>query len=178
MSVALDIWVSMYHFVVSFVVQVFQFSKFWFSALLGLGGTVPQELDLIWLWFLVHTCKMMMSSAIFFHFSKILIFLVFQTSSVNGKGKFCRVPNFVTCVWFFFCIFIKSFQTFHVYNFMLLANWQDSYIHTCQIWFQIFHFPIASYQFPSMSSKLVDMCRTRDVDSKDDNLWNSCQNLF
>ena len=34
----------------------------------------------------------------------------------------------------------------------------------------MFHFPIASDQFPSMSSKLVDMCRSREVDNQDDNL--------
>ena len=28
-----------------------------------------------------------------------------------------------------------------------------------------------------MSYKLGDMCKSREVDSQDDNLWNSCQNL-
>ena len=42
----------------------------------------------------------------------------------------------------------------------------------------MFNFPIAGYQFPSMSSKLVDMCISREVDSQDDNLQNSCQNLI
>ena len=57
-------------------------------------------------------------------------------------------------------------------QYILLANWQDSYIHTHQIWFQMFHFPIGSYQFPSMSSELVDMCRSREVDSEDYNFKN------
>ena len=40
----------------------------------------PQELYLIWLWFLVHICKMMISPAFFFffHFFKILIFWGFR----------------------------------------------------------------------------------------------------
>ena len=41
---------------------------------------------------LVHLCKMMISPAVFFHFFKILIFQVFQTSSINAKRKFRCVP--------------------------------------------------------------------------------------
>ena len=99
----------------------FIFSKFWFSSLLlgggGEGGkwqkmaqvtqkmchSKPQELYLIWLWFLVHMCKRMISPAIFFHFFKILIFQVFQSSSINAKRKFWGVPHLLhMCVIFFF----------------------------------------------------------------------------
>ena len=38
---------------------------------------VSQELYIVWLWFLVHICKMI-SPALFFHFCKILIFFVFR----------------------------------------------------------------------------------------------------
>ena len=55
---------------------------------------ISQELYVIWLWFLVHMCKMMISPAIFFHFFKILIFQVFQSSSINAKRKFWGVPHF------------------------------------------------------------------------------------
>ena len=41
---------------------------------------ISQELYLIWLWFLVHTCKMMISPAIFFHF--------FQHSDFSGFSNF------------------------------------------------------------------------------------------
>ena len=83
----------------------FIFSKFCLSGLLGGGGvkrakngpkwqkilshSVSQELHLIWLWFLVHMCKMMISPAICFIFSKIWFFWVFQSSSINAKMKFC-----------------------------------------------------------------------------------------
>ena len=58
-----------------------------------LSQSISQELYLIWLWFLVHMCKMMISPAIFFHFFKILIFQVFQSSSINAKVKFWGVPH-------------------------------------------------------------------------------------
>ena len=61
---------------------------------------VSQELYFIWLWFAVHVCKMMISPAIFFHFFKILICQVFQSSSINAKRKlwgviFCTIMNVV-----------------------------------------------------------------------------------
>ena len=58
-----------------------------------LSQSICQELYLIWLWFLVHMCKMMTSLAICFHFFKILIFQVFQSSSINAKVKFWGVPH-------------------------------------------------------------------------------------
>ena len=63
---------------------LFIFSEFWFSGLSeGEGGwkgkkrpkmtknivSISQELCLIWLWFFVHMCKMMVSPAVFFIFS-------------------------------------------------------------------------------------------------------------
>ena len=51
---------------------------------------VSQELYLIWLWFLVHMCKMMISPAFFFFF-----FSYFQ------KVNYEVCSNFFTCVWFF-----------------------------------------------------------------------------
>ena len=54
---------------------------------------VYQELHLIRLSFLVHMCKMMLSTAIFFRFFKILIFRVFQISSTKAKRIFWSVPH-------------------------------------------------------------------------------------
>ena len=58
-----------------------------------LSHSISQKLYLMWLWFLVHMCKMMISWAIFFQFFKILIFQVFQSSSINAKRKFWGVPH-------------------------------------------------------------------------------------
>ena len=143
-----------------------------------LSNSVSQELYFIWLWFLVHMCKMMISPAIFFQF--------FQNSDFWGFSKFVnkchkeilRCAPFFTCMWFFFSVTLSNLFRNFICNIMLPANWQESYIHTYQICFQMFHFPIANCQFPSMSSKLVDMCRSTEVGSQDDNLWNSFQNLF
>ena len=112
-------------------------------------------------------CKMMISPAwFFFHFFKILIFRVFQTSSVNAKRKFWGVSHLYHMRVISFPVSLSNpFRNF-ICNIMLIANWQDSYIHTYQILFQMFHFPIARDQFPTMSSKLVDMCRFREVDSR------------
>ena len=91
-------------------------SSFLFSGLLGVGKgqkmaqndknnlshSVSQELYLMWrFWFLVHMCKMMISPAIFYNFFTIVIFWVFQSSSINAKRKFWDVPTFSTCAWFF-----------------------------------------------------------------------------
>ena len=79
----------------------FIFSKFWFYGLLegerGMGGKlgkkrtkngpnwqnvlthfVSQELYLIWFWFLVHMCQMIISPANFFIFSKVWFFGFFK----------------------------------------------------------------------------------------------------
>ena len=89
------------------------FCSFWFCGLLRGGGFkrqkwpkilshfVSQELYLIWLWFLVHMCKIMISPANFFVLSKV-IFPVFQNSSINAKRKFWGVPHLPhMCVIFF-----------------------------------------------------------------------------
>ena len=78
-----------------------------------LSNSVSQKLYFIWLWLLAHMCKMMISSAIFFFFFffqnffffffffKILIFQVFQSSSVNVKRKFWGVSHLLhMCVIF------------------------------------------------------------------------------
>ena len=50
---------------------------------LCLSRSISQEPYFIWLSFVVHKCKMMISPGIFFHFFKILIFLV--VSWVKGQ---------------------------------------------------------------------------------------------
>ena len=103
MSVTLHVWVSIYHLIVVFVAQVwsddisrcfFHFFKmlvFWIvrekvkgkkcpKMTRKLSHSISQELYLIWLWFLVHVCKMMISPAIFF--------LFFQKSDFSGFSKF------------------------------------------------------------------------------------------
>ena len=74
------------------------FSKFWFSELLeGVKGqkmaqndkkfhpshSVSQESNIMWLWFLVHTCKMIISPLLFFIFSKFWFFGF--SGRINGK---------------------------------------------------------------------------------------------
>ena len=99
----------------------FIFSKFWFSGLLGWGEggqegkgqkmiqnvkknlshSVSPELYLIWLLLLVHMGKMISQKKLFFHFFKILIFWVFQSSSINAKRKFWGVSHLLhMCVVF------------------------------------------------------------------------------
>ena len=144
----------------------------------NLSHSVSQELYLIWLWFLVHMCKILIPPAIFF-------FFIFSKFWFSGFSKFinkcqkeilrCAPPSSQVCD--FFSVSLSSPKNF-MCNIMSLANWQYRYIHTYQIWFQMFHFPIAGYQFTSMSSKLVDMCTSREVESQESNLWNSCQNLL
>ena len=66
-----------------------------------LSHSVSRELYLIWLWLLVHMCKMMISPE--FYFFKILIFRVFRSSSINAKRKFWGVPHLLhMCVIFYF----------------------------------------------------------------------------
>ena len=48
--------------------------------------SISQELYIIWLWFMVYICKMIISPDIFFHFFKIFIFQVREVNSV------CRAP--------------------------------------------------------------------------------------
>ena len=100
------IWVSIHHLIVFFLLHKFKmmaspdvfffFSKFWFTRLLGgrvlkdkklpkmtkkkFSHPIFPELYLIWLWFLLHMCKIMISPAIFFSF--------FQYSAFSGFSKF------------------------------------------------------------------------------------------
>ena len=65
--------------------------------------SVSQELYLIWVWFLVLMCKMMISPAILFHFFfQNFDFQVFQSLSINAKTNFWVVPHLLhMCViWF------------------------------------------------------------------------------
>ena len=117
------------------------------------------------------------SSNVFFIFPKFW-FLGFSKSINKCQKEILRCAPPSSHMHDFFSVSLSNpFRNF-ICNIMLIANWQDSYIYAYQIWFHMFHFPIASYQFPSMSSKLVDVCRSREVDSQDDNLWNTSQNLF
>ena len=122
---AQHIWLSIHHMTVFFLLQKFKmmtsldvfsiFFKFRFCELLPGRGVkkakngpkwqknmphfVSQELYLIWLWFLGHVCKMVVSPANFFFF-KSLIFLVFRIHQMpKGNSEVC--PTFLTCVWFF-----------------------------------------------------------------------------
>ena len=72
----------------------------------NLSHSMSQELYFIWLWFLVHMCKVMISPAFFFSF-----FFLFQNSDFSGfskfinnaKRKFWGVPHLLhTCEISFF----------------------------------------------------------------------------
>ena len=98
----------------------FIFSKFWFIGLLGGRGggnrvengpkrqkamshSVSQELYLIWLCFVVHvhTCKMMISPAIIFLFSKVWFSRFFKVHQWMAR-KFRGVPHLLhMCVIFY-----------------------------------------------------------------------------
>ena len=85
--------------------------SFFFFKILGVGSkrakndpkwqndsnSISVELFFIWLWLLVHMCKLMISPAIFyffFHFFKIMIFQVFQSSSINAKRRLHPIFTF------------------------------------------------------------------------------------
>ena len=115
MSVTLHVWVSIHHMIVFFVAQVqnddtsryfFHFFKivvFWVVRRVGVkrqkiaqndkkipSNSVSQKLYFIWLWLLVHMCKMVMSAAIFFFFFFFFFFFIFF---------------FFFCFFFFFFFF-------------------------------------------------------------------------
>ena len=134
MSVPLHVWVSIHHLnllhkfkIMTSLDVFFIFSKFWFSGLLKEmeGGAISQkwskmtvslcisgsqELYFIWLWFLVHIYKMMISPVIFFIFSKFWFFWVFQSSSVNAKRKFWGVPHLLHM-----CLIFVSLKVIKLY---------------------------------------------------------------
>ena len=132
MSVTLHVWVSIHHMIVFFVAQVqnddtsryfFHFFKivvFWVVRRVGVkrqkiaqndkkipSNSVSQKLYFIWLWLLVHMCKMVMSAAIFFFF---FFFSFFQNSDFSGFSKFinkcqkeilrCALPSSHVCELF------------------------------------------------------------------------------
>ena len=78
-----------------------------------LSYSISQELFLIWLWCLVHMCKMMISPAIFYFF-RSLFFLGGggQSLSINVKMKFWGVAHLV-CDFF---IFFSSLVTFFLFS--------------------------------------------------------------
>ena len=133
MSVTLHVWVSIHHMIVFFVAQVqnddtsryfFHFFKivvFWVVRRVGvkrqkiaqndkkiLSNSVSQKLYFIWLWLLVHMCKMVMSAAIFFF--SFFFFSFFQNSDFSGFSKFinkcqkeilrCALPSSHVCELF------------------------------------------------------------------------------
>ena len=131
MSVTLHVWVSIHHMIVFFVAQVqnddtsryfFHFFKivvFWVVRRVGVkrqkiaqndkkipSNSVSQKLYFIWLWLLVHMCKMVMSAAIFFFF----FFFFFPNFYFSGFLKFinkcqkeilrCALPSSHVCELF------------------------------------------------------------------------------
>ena len=98
----------------------FIFSKFWFSELLGGRGLKGQKMaqndkkiltpylrnctshDCGFWYTCVKWWYLQQFFFFFFHFLKILIFWVFQSSSINVKRKLLGVPIFFKCKWLFF----------------------------------------------------------------------------
>ena len=81
-----------------------------------LSHSVSRELYLIWLCFLEHMCKMMISPAIFSLFSKVWFFGFFIVHQWMAKGN-SEVCSTFTCVWFFNT---KIRNLFHIPHF-----WKD-----------------------------------------------------
>ena len=96
------------------------FSKFWFFVFcvkgqkmtqndkkFGLSSFMYQEPYLIWLLFVVHKCKMMISLGVFFHFFKILIFQVVrrvedQKMAQNVKKLSVCISQEPYYIWYLF----------------------------------------------------------------------------
>ena len=97
-------------------VALFSFSKFWFFGLsvgekskkmvqndkkFCLLHSISQEPCIIWLKFMVHICKMIIFSGVFFHFFKFLIFWVHKK---GGRKRAKNSPkwqkNSVPCAWY------------------------------------------------------------------------------
>ena len=85
-------------------------SQKWSKMTVSLCISGSQELYFIWLWFLVHIYKMMISPVIFFIFSKFWFFWVFQSSSVNAKRKFWGVPHLLHM-----CLIFVSLKVIKLY---------------------------------------------------------------
>ena len=86
-----------------------------------------QEQYSIWSWFLVHSCKMMISPEFFFHFFRILIFRVVWGEKgqkiVQNDKKFCLSPSISQepyILWFSFvvhkCKMIMSPGIFFIFS--------------------------------------------------------------
>ena len=77
-----------------------------------LSNSVSQELYFIWLWLLVHMCKMMISPAIvlFSFFSKFWFFKFFKVHQWMPKGNSELCPAFFTFVWFLVYSIVSTFN--------------------------------------------------------------------
>ena len=104
----------------------FIFSKFWFSGLLGgkraktvqngkkfcLSHSISQEWYIIWLSFMVHKCKMIMSPGIFFIFSKFWFsgLLGGKRAKMVQNGKklslWCSISQKPYIIWLSFMVHI------------------------------------------------------------------------
>ena len=136
LSVALDNSVIIHHMIVIFGTHLYNdkptgvffiFSKCWFFGLLGgwVKGQkmvqndkkfcplhpITQEPYIIWLSFIVQICKMIISSGVFFHVFKILIFWVHrgvkEQKAVQNDRKFClshSVSQEPYIIWFWFLV--------------------------------------------------------------------------
>ena len=87
----------------------------------NLSHWVSQELYHIWLWFLVHMCKMMIYLAIFFHFLKILIFQVSESSSITAKSKNLKCAPPSSCVCDFFKKILPYGKNYSCEDYLLFA---------------------------------------------------------
>ena len=77
------------------------------------SNSISAELFFIWLWVLVHMCKLMISSAFFFFFFSFFqshIFQVFQSSSVNAKRRFWSASHlhFLTAIWLTYSCWLEA----------------------------------------------------------------------
>ena len=99
---------TLFYFIMVFVANGPKWQNKFIS--LCILGTVPHMIVV----FGKHVQNDDISSNIFFHFFKSLIFGVFQSSSINVKRELWGLSHLLhTCV-IFFCIFIQSFQKFHM----------------------------------------------------------------
>ena len=93
---------------------------------------ISQEPQIIWLSFMVHLCKMMISLGSFFHFFKILVLLVVKGGGIEGQKmvqnekKFCLLRSISQesyIIWFWFmvlmCKKIISLRVFHFFKILI-----------------------------------------------------------
>ena len=113
--------VAFFHFFKSLILQVFRWVKgqkmVQNDKKLCLSCCISQELYIIWLLFVVHCSKMMISPSVFFHFFKILIFQV--VSEVKGQKIPQNDKNFllhsisqeVYIIWLLFLVHMFKLMT-------------------------------------------------------------------